>query len=259
MSSKTEPPLPPAASYVTFGGDDYYDDAYEEDELQGWALMLIVIAGAILLVAGIFYCSYKHEMFFFKKKFPQDGPADIEQGKKLATKSFQDSKAFERLPEQVVKEHLAEEEGEGVPPSIRTTSTGSGSTKTAEKTTVMHSLVAAPRCVLCSKPFETGENVTHSSACHHEFRESCLLNHWGKMEKSKKTKHLSGKCPVCKVEYVVEEVSPSTHFSSQMETNEEPSTKRASDVIQPFEIVEEELLQEDNNDDNNSCCGGSKQ
>lgn len=254
VTEATEPPLADATdNFVTFGGDDYYDDAMEEDDyylLPMWATMILVLVGASIVVGLVFYCSYKHERCLFKKNFPKDAEeADIEQGKKLATKSFQDSKAFERLPEQVVKEHMEED----VPSSVRTTdSAKNSSTRTANTAdSMIHSMIAAPRCVLCSKPFEMGENVTHSSACHHEYHEACLLKHWGKMEKSKKTKDQSGKCPVCKVVYVVEEIGPSAHFSSQMNVMED-SSKRASDVVQPFEIVEEELA-EDN------CCGNNKQ
>ncbi|CAB9516532.1 expressed unknown protein [Seminavis robusta] len=95
-----------------------------------------------------------------------------------------------------------------------------------------------PRCVLCSKDYEEGENVTHSNNpnCHHEYHENCLYKHW------KKVKAHDGKCPVCKTDeqYVVEKLAPSTHFSTtslrQSKQQLAPSSTRTTSVG-PFDAV----------------------
>lgn len=61
-------------------------------------------------------------------------------------------------------------------------------------------LLSQPRCVLCSKHFAAGDDVTHSNnnpQCNHEYHIECLTSYWAK----NKTEN----CPVCKKKYIVEE------------------------------------------------------
>lgn len=60
----------------------------------------------------------------------------------------------------------------------------------------LQTLMSQPRCVLCSKAFEDGDQVSHSNnpSCHHEYHTKCI------------TKWLISKnrnCPVCKNTFMV--------------------------------------------------------
>ena len=93
---------------------------------------------------------------------------------------------------------------------------GGGRSSPAMRLTIM---ATVPRCSLCSKRYEIGECVTHSTndSCHHEFHEVCLTKHWEKQRKAaKKNKKKSGneelaeedsKCPICKEDYIIGELS----------------------------------------------------
>ncbi|CAB9531290.1 expressed unknown protein [Seminavis robusta] len=244
---------------VFFVNDDKYaeyakvqDSEDEEDgsEFPLWAAMLSLAAFAILLTAVVFYISYKQEWCcgVHNKKEAED----VEEGetKKIPTKTFQDSTRFERLTPSV-----AFQEGEEYSQTIKSegsdslnnidaskqnarasnttvsSSTSSNSNRAsnsirASTATTRSSNVASirqsvitPRCVLCSKKYQIGEPVTHSSnpECHHEYHEACLTKHWAKAKGDKKDK-----CPVCKEVYVVESLSPSQHFST-LELNKRQS------------------------------------
>lgn len=60
-------------------------------------------------------------------------------------------------------------------------------------------LLSNPRCVLCSKVFDCGEDIAHSNnpKCSHEYHIECLTKYWAKNK--------TDNCPVCKQKFIVEE------------------------------------------------------
>lgn len=191
----------PNRSYTTFEDDDDFMYVFEI-----WQFWLIVMSLAVLMAAVVFYFSYKHEVCCGIHKKAIRKEADIEQGKRLATKTFEDSQAFDRLPPHLVDHHMNAQSLRKLETETNSSSSSSGTDASETSSSrlssgsgsKMHSLISTPRCVLCSKAFGIGENVTHSCAsdCHHEFHESCLKQYWAKNPDN------NGKCPICKQQYV---------------------------------------------------------
>ena len=159
----------------------------------------------------------------------------------VPVKVFNDSTAFDRLPH----ETLADLQQAISTDSTRTRSSGSSSIPSSSGHSPPGSpsrsflqMAMTPRCVLCSKHYEVGEAVTHSSnpQCHHEYHELCLKKHWTSVSKKQTT---SDKCPVCKEAYLMtDEVAPSTRFSTHTnlespDRNETPSNQKDSAVPEP--------------------------
>lgn len=212
--------------------DDDYWVPHGGTPIPVWALMLIAIACGVVLVALGIYASHRLGLCSKgrRKREMDQSAAQLEKGKKLATKTFRDASQRDGLPLHELEEHMEHSVRENNassrpsnvsvrPSNASTVSTNSG----------LHSMLTVPRCVLCSKQFTAGDPVTHSHACHHEYHEPCLLKYW----KKQKGEH---KCPVCKVDYVVEEVSPSEHFS--MSFRRDCSQKRTTTNATPGPFAE---------------------
>lgn len=210
--------------------DDDYWVPHGGTPIPVWALMLIAIAcGMVLVALGVFVC---HKLGLCskgrrKKEMDDQSAVKLETGKKLATKTFKDASESNRLPLNELEEHM--EHSERITASSRPSNVSSrpSNVSTVSTNSGLHSMLTVPRCVLCSKQFTAGDPVTHSHACHHEYHEDCLLKYW----KKQKGEH---KCPVCKVEYVVEEVSPSEHFSMSFRRDCSQKRTATSPTLEPF-------------------------
>lgn len=209
--------------------DDTFESEWDDDDtylVEPWGWTLVTVAGAFIIAACIFVATYKYHLCSAKDSTAEEnnvGDVDLENGKKIATKVFVGSSPppAEQSPPRngSVSTNTDHSDSPGM-------SLGADNQNHNHNHNHLHNLATAPRCVLCSKAYEVGENVTQSSACHHEYHEQCLVKHWKKQSNNDN----NGKCPVCKVEYVVEEVAPSKQFS--------PSSRRMSHserVPEPFD------------------------
>lgn len=224
------------AALPLFGTDDDYGivtESFDPEEhlmIPAWVLMGGAMVGALVIAAVIFYISYRQEWCCgVHAPEEEEDHVDLEKGKKLKTKTFKDSTQFERLSPSAMK-RLPEDMDESGKTANSNESSCSGCSSGAK---TFEQMASTPRCVLCSKNFTIGENVTHSPGCHHEFHENCLMKYWTQQKKSKKP---SDRCPICKVTYVVAEVSPSQHFSLHLPAGDN-TAKTKEEEVQPFSVT----------------------
>jgi predicted Zn-ribbon and HTH transcriptional regulator len=83
-----------------------------------------------------------------------------------------------------------------------TTTTSTLDVADAKNNKWQHLLVSQPRCILCSKVFQEGDDVTHSNnpLCKgHEYHPLCLVKVW----ETKKCRR--GNCPRCQEQYILDD------------------------------------------------------
>ena len=193
------------------------------DSSRHYMILPIDISSTLIYLHTLFYCVMPTEV-------------DPEQAiTHIPVKTFNDSTALDRLSPST----LHDLEGHGptsISPSSTTLTTNSSIASSSNNSpNRLSQLATIPRCVLCSKPYEIGESVTHSSnpSCHHEYHATCLTHHWATLKKGKHKKY-EGTCPVCKEPYVIAEVAPSKQFSQHLDHSHNHNMD-ASISISPFD------------------------